>query len=131
MIPQAIVLLRIFINLLTSFIQYVVQCVAYGKCLIGGLSVTLLLFLLFLFTTDLVVVVVKVKAVGNYKFQNGQGKKSKYGGKGKVLLSKKPVSGSWGQGTRCWNYWVHETRAHIHGKCVFSGLHQDEILSLI
>ena len=48
-----------------------------------------LLFLVFLFTGDLVV---KVIAVGNDKFQNGQGKKSKYGEKGKVLLSNKPVS---------------------------------------
>lgn len=51
-----------------------------------------LLLFLFLFTTDLVVMVVKVIAVGNCKFQNGQGKKSKYGEKGKVILSKKPVS---------------------------------------
>lgn len=51
-----------------------------------------LLFLVFLFPADLVVMVVKVVAFGNDKFQNGPGKKSKYGEKGKVLLSDKPVS---------------------------------------
>lgn len=54
---------------------------------------SLLLLLLFLFTADLVVMVVEVTAVGNYKFQNVRGrKKSKYGEKEEALLSKRAVS---------------------------------------
>lgn len=46
-----------------------------------------LLLLLFLFTADAVVMVVEVKAVGNYNFQNVQGrKKSKYEEKRETLL---------------------------------------------
>lgn len=46
-----------------------------------------LLLLLFLFTADVVEMVVEVKAVENYNFQNTQGrKKSKYKEKREVLL---------------------------------------------